>query len=87
MEEKQVHQDAINVVALNGNDLNAFVKAHDIAKDRSRSHRNMIIDDVIKYFESYTEKSSHLAEAKTMYDNGANRYSVLPKKTLSSAHP
>ncbi len=80
MEEKQVHQDAINVVALNGNDLNAFVKAHDIAEngysfgDHSRSHRNLIIDDVIKYFESYTEKSSHLVEAKTMYDNGANRY-------------
>lgn len=29
---------------------------------------------MIKYFESYTEKSSHLVEAKTMYDNGANRY-------------
>jgi hypothetical protein len=81
MEEKQVLQDAINVIALNGNDLNAFVKAHDIAKDDrnsfgefSRNHRNLIIDDVIKYFESYTEKSSHLAEAKMMYDNGANRY-------------
>ena len=29
---------------------------------------------MIKYFESYTEKSSHLVEAKTMYDKGANRY-------------
>ena len=81
LEEKQVHQDAINVVALNGNDLNIFVKAHDIAKDDRnsfgeflRNHRNLIIDDVIKYFESYTEKSSHLVEAKTMYDKGANRY-------------
>ena len=30
---------------------------------------------MIKYFEGYTEKSSHLQEAKTMYDNGVvNRY-------------
>lgn len=79
LEEKHVHQDAINVVALNGNDLNAFVKAHDVADsgydtfgDFSHSHRNLIIDDVISYFDSYTEKSSHWKEAKTMYDNGVN---------------
>lgn len=79
LEEKQVHQDAINVVALNGNELNAFVKAHDVAASGhdsfggfSRIHRNLIIDDVIKCFESYTEKSSHWKEAKTMYDNGVN---------------
>ena len=30
---------------------------------------------MIKYFESYTDKSSHTQEAKTMYDNGVvNRY-------------
>lgn len=82
LEEKQVHQDAINVVALNGNELHAFVKAHDVVEkehdpfgDWSHTHKNLIIDDVIKYFESYTEKSSHLQEAKTMYDNGVeNRY-------------
>ena len=80
MEEKQVHQDAINVMALNGNDLNAFVKAHDVvANDRyfggdSHTHRNLIIEEVIMYFGSYKEKSTHLQEAKTMYDNGANRY-------------
>ena len=82
LEEKQVHQDAINVVALNGNELHAFVKAHDVAEEDhdpfggpSYKHRNLIIDDVIKYFESYTDKSSHTQEAKTMYDNGViNRY-------------
>ena len=80
LEEKHVHQDAINVVALNGNDLNAFIKAHDVAEshdtfgDHSRSHRNLIIDEVIKYLESYTEKSTHWKEAKTMYDNGPNKY-------------
>ncbi|UKK59619.1 KAP family NTPase [Prevotella communis] len=81
LEEKHVHQDAINVVALNGNDLNAFVKANDVADsgydtfgDFSHSHKNLIIDEVIKYFESYTEKSSHWKDAKTMYDNGPNKY-------------
>ena len=34
----------------------------------------MIIDEVIKYLESYTEKSTHWKEAKTMYDNGPNKY-------------
>ena len=90
LEEKQVHQDAINVVALNGNELHAFVKTHDVAEkdhdpfgDWSHTHRNLIIDDVIKYFESYTEKSSHLQEAKTMYDNGVvNRY----RKSISVNH-
>ena len=81
MKEKNVHQDAINVVALNGNDLNAYVKAHDVAEsghdtfgDYSRSHRNLIIDDVIKYFESYPKKSTHWKETKTMYENGSNKY-------------
>lgn len=90
LEDKQVHQDAINVVALNGNELHAFVKTHDVAEkdydpfgDRSHTHRNLIIDDVIKYFEGYTEKSSHLQEAKTMYDNGVvNRY----RKSISVNH-
>ena len=69
-------------MALNGNELHAFVKAHDVAEEDhdpfggpSYKHRNLIIDDVIKYFESYTDKSSHTQEAKTMYDNGVvNRY-------------
>ena len=33
MSEKQAPQDAINVVAINENDLNEFVKAHDIRED------------------------------------------------------
>lgn len=80
MKEKQVQQDAINVVALNGNDLNAFVKTHDIAKrddrfgDFSMIHKNLIIEDVISYFGAYKEKSSHKQDAMKIYELGRNRY-------------
>lgn len=81
MQERLVHQDAINVVALNGNDLNTFVKTHDIAKrdpdlfgDFSMIHRNLIIDDVIRYFGDYKKKSSHKQDAIQIYELGPNRY-------------
>lgn len=82
MSEKQAPQDAINVVAINGNDLNEFVKAHDIRDDIydfgdfRRKHQNLIIDDVISYFGEYEEKSSHLHDAKVIYENGHMRYKL-----------
>ena len=83
MSEKQAPQDAINVVAINGNDLNEFVKAHDIREDGyddngdfRRKHQNLIIDDVISYFGAYEEKSSHLKDAKVIYEFGQTRYKL-----------
>lgn len=83
MTEKLVKQDAINVVAINGNDLNEFVKAHDIIEeghndfdDFSRKHQNLIIDDVITYFGAYEEKSSHLKDVKAIYEYGETRYKL-----------
>ena len=83
MEEKPVKQDAINVVAINGNDLNEFVKAHDIREDNRddfggfrRKHQNMIIDEVINYFGAYEEKSGHLKDAKVIYVYGQTRYKL-----------
>lgn len=86
MNEKPLKQDAINVVALNGNDVNAFVKANCIEVSigdglngfPSISHNNLIIGNVIDYFSAYKEKSSHLKEAQRMYVNGKNRYKTLP---------
>ncbi len=85
MEEKTTKQDAINVVALNGNDINLFVKANHIARFGANtlmgssmlSCENLIIDSVIDYFGSYEEKSSHLKEAKEMYFDKTNRYKTL----------
>ena len=81
MKERQVQQDAINVVALNGNDLHAFVVTHDIVKNGqdqygsfAQTHRNLIIDDVIDYFDGYKEKSSHKQDAINIYEMGRNRY-------------
>lgn len=83
MSEKQAPQDAINVVAINGNDLNEFVKAHDIREDSRddygdlrRKHQNLIIDDVISYFGAYEEKSGHLKDAKAIYKFGQTRYKL-----------
>ena len=83
MSEKQAPQDAINVVAINGNDLNEFVKAHDIREDSRddygdfrRKHQNLIIDDVIGYFGAYEEKSGHLKDAKVIYEFGQTRYKL-----------
>ena len=76
-------QDAINVVAINGNDLNEFVKAHDIREDGhndfgdfTRKHQNLIIDEVINYFGAYGEKSGHLKDAKVIYKYGQTRYKL-----------
>ena len=83
MSEKQAPQDAINVVAINGNDLNEFVKAHDIREDGRddfgdfrRKHQNFIIDVVISYFGAYEEKSNHLKDAKVIYEFGQTRYKL-----------
>lgn len=83
MAEKHVKQDAINVVAINGNDLNEFVKAHDIKEetcnaygDFTRKHKNLIIDEVISYFGAYKEKSGHLKDAKVIYDYVETRYKL-----------
>jgi len=83
MSEKQAPQDAINVVAINGNDLNEFVKAHDIRDDGHddygdfrRKHQNFIIDVVISYFGAYEEKSNHLKDAKVIYEFGQTRYKL-----------
>ena len=86
MGEKPSKQDAINVVALNGNDLNLFVKANHIAKYEDNgllgssmiSCENLIIDLVIEYFGRYEEKSSHIKEAQEMYGTNLNRYKTLP---------
>ena len=88
MEEKQSKQDAINVVALNGNDVNAFVKANHITKVAPDNPlmdegtlivcENLIVDDVIEYFGSYEEKSTHLQEAQELYKGAENRYRTLP---------
>lgn len=86
MGEKPTKQDAINVVALNGNDLNQFVKANHTAEyehegilDSSMiSCDNLIIDLVIDYFGRYEEKSSHIIEAQEMYGSNSNRYKTLP---------
>ncbi len=85
MKEKTTKQDAINVVALNGNDINIFVKANHIARFGANtlmgssmlSCENLIIDSVIDYFGSYEEKSSHLKEAKEIYFDNMNRYKTL----------
>lgn len=81
MHERQVQQDAINVVALNGNDLHAFVVTHDVIKNGqdqygsfTRIHKNLIIDYVIGYFDAYKKKSSHKQDAKTIYEVGRHRY-------------
>ena len=79
------NQDAINVITLNGNDLNGFVKANHISRFGSRglmdssmiSCENLVIDYVIDYFSSNKEKSSHLKEAREMYGNEINRYKTL----------
>lgn len=87
VEEKNSKQDAINVIALNGNDLNDFLKANCIIKQQSivlddnNSFicNNLIIDDVIDYFGSYVEKSSHLKEAQELYNpDKYGRYKTLP---------
>lgn len=85
MEEKQSRQDAINVIALNGNDINAFVKANSFSTkktgpmgDDETQYTNLIIDEVIGYFGAYEEKSSHLSEAKNFYEfSKDNRYRTL----------
>ena len=81
MEEKNSDQDAINVIALNGNDLNTFVKAHcvmqegtSLSADGLIVKENLIIDKVISYFSDYGVKSSHYADAKNMYEQGTGRY-------------
>ena len=92
MEEKQVVQDVINVVALNGNEINKFVKANHISKERSidpmkdensiKPCENLIIDAVIEYFGKYENKSSHLQDAKEIYKKSPNRYkNYLPWET------
>lgn len=85
MEEKHSKQDAINVIALNGNDINAFVKANSFSKmetdlfgQNGIQYKNLIIDDVIAYFGAYEEKSSHLSEAKDFYEfSKENKYRTL----------
>lgn len=92
MKEKQVVQDVINVVALNGNEINKFVKANHISKERSidpmkdensiKPCENLIIDAVIEYFGKYENKSSHLQDAKEIYKKSPNRYkNYLPWET------
>lgn len=87
MEEKNSKQDAINVIALNGNDLNDFIKANCIIKQQNIvfdgnnrfTYNNLIVDDVIDYFGSYIEKSSHLKEAQELYNpDNYGRYKTLP---------
>ena len=85
MEEKQSRQDAINVIALNGNDINTFVKANSYSLsgtnpfgDTETRYKNLIIDDVIAYFSAYEKKSSHLSEAKNFYEfSKINKYRTL----------
>lgn len=86
MAEKPTSQDAINVIALNGNDLNRFVKVNHISTSKFvpfslhgssvLSFNNLIIDYVIGYFRK--DKSSHLKEAREMYGHEVNRYKTLP---------
>lgn len=86
MGEKPSKQDAINVVALNGNDLNLFVKANHIDMFTKNAlgtkmvnvGKNLIIDSVIDYFGGYKEKSSHIKEAQEMYGTNLNQYKTLP---------
>ena len=87
MKEKHVMQDAINVMALNGNVINKFVKANHISNKREYDPftdenaiipcENLIIDAVIEYFSAYENKSSHLKNAKEIYKNSPNRYKNL----------
>ena len=87
MEEKNSKQDAVNVIALNGNDLNVFIKANSIIKRQDIvfggksevTYNNLIIDDVIAYFGSYVDKSSHMKEAQELYNpKKFGRYKTLP---------
>ena len=85
MKEKNVQHDAINVVALNGNELNAFVKAHAVVREeidfvgdyKGSLFENLIIDDVIGFFGDYKQKSNHFQEAKEIYQVGANKYKEM----------
>lgn len=86
MEEKPLKQDAINVIALNGNDLHKFVKANSYAminkglfdENSMIVSVNLIIDAVIEYFGAYMEKSSHLQEARQLYEEKKpSRYKTI----------
>lgn len=90
MEEKTAKQDAINVIALNGNDLHEFVEANSYTTMKKSGFgessifvsSNLIINAVIDYFGAYKEKSSHLSEAKKFYnDNKPDRYKTLSNIT------
>lgn len=90
LEEKQSMQDAINIIALNGNDLHDFVVANSYYKISKGVFgesslivsTNLIIDAVIEYFGAYEVKSSHLQEANSFYnDNKPSRYKTLSNIT------
>ena len=74
--------DAINVVAINGNELNTLVKLNSVViKEKDvfgdvpeRISKNLIIPYVISFFNGYKEKSSHIDEAKRIYENELSKY-------------
>ena len=72
--------DAINVIAINGNELNALVKSNciiskeDVFGGSKTVGENLIIPHVISYFSNYKEKSSHIREAQHLYDYKKSRY-------------
>lgn len=71
--------DAINVIALDGNELNKHIKSYCVKNtiinnfgDSIITYNNVIITYVIKYFTN--KKSSHIKDAKEIYDDNDNRY-------------
>lgn len=74
--------DAINVVAINGNELNTLVKLNSVVIEEKdvfggipeRICKNLIIPHVISFFNGYKEKSSHIGEAKRIYENELSKY-------------
>lgn len=82
MEERTTDQDAINVIALNGNELNEFVKANCALVEGSLKDNdmfvgeNLVIDKVTSYFAGRKEKSSHKKDAETMYEKGTGHYKI-----------
>lgn len=70
--------DAINVIAINGNELNALVKSNCVISQENvfdkRLKKNLIIPHVISYFSGYKNKSSHFGEALHFYDYKDSKY-------------
>ena len=74
--------DAINVVAINGNELNTLVKLNSvIVKEKDvfggaleHVRKNLIIPHVISFFSGYQDKSSHIGDARRIYEKGLSKY-------------